>query len=47
VTGSSPPYAVRFFPVKLYFVAALILWLSAGICKSGDLTGFSEIRHFG
>jgi hypothetical protein len=22
-------------------------WLSAGICKSGDLTGFSEIRHFG
>ena len=25
VTGSSPPYAVRFFPVKLYFVAALIL----------------------
>ena len=24
-TGSSPPYAVRFLPVKLYFVAALIL----------------------
>ena len=34
-------------PINGQISSGLILWLSAGICRTGHLTGFFENRHFG